>query len=321
LTSANHRAAVPLVKELVPITIFASYLGHQVLGTDASFWRRRQARGGPALQRGSLPQLANDVVMSASLATALHLSVGDLISVNPLVSTPTGATQVSSQRTLKICGISDDTQLFWDQVILGTSAEAEATIVAATPPAALHPVWKAHVVHYLLADCPASNCQLLSDLINHATIAQMIPVNDSLNRLAALVSQSDQFGLALAILILSLGALAVGGIMIMRAETLLDQLQVLYNLGFTRRSLAALMTTEGLILATVAIAAGAIFDAAVFPWLKSLLAPVTSVTTVLPSMQPSIPLWHSAPVWIVALLATITCVCLPLLWLRRRQYD
>ena len=142
----------------------------------------------------------------------------------------------------------------------------------------------------------------------------MIEVKPTVAKLQRLLGQGQRMGLVITTMILTLGALAVAGMMLTRFDAMRGQLAVLRALGYGRREVALWLLLEGLLLGTTATLCGAALDGASFPWLRHLARSWAPTEVGL-----ELPLLSSAPVWAAAIAATLVAACLPLLRLLRQD--
>lgn len=308
---APHRHVY--LRHLVPITVFARWQGRKVVGTDLSFWLRPPPLTAPELVLGRAPLGTGEVAMSASLAAEFGLRLGDKVDVTPWLAQDEALNAKLAPLSLELVGVVKDSGLFWDQTLVADLDQAYAVAKGLEGSNEFNPVWRERIVHYMLADPLPGGDLKLRDLINNATIGQAIATDEELAQLQVLAGGGARLGLMISGLVLVLGALAVTGIMVTRFEAMLGQLAVLRAIGYGRRELTAALVIEGLLLGGGAVCLGLVMDALGFPWLRRLSAVIVPL-----GAKDAVGLGASAPVWGMAMLATLVAVCLPL-WRVYRQ--
>ena len=311
--SPPNAAQPRFLSSLIPITVFARFHGRRVIASDVSFWQRPAPEPSPVFISGRAPTTTTEVSLSEALAKAEGLHLGDQISVDPWVSRSNSSNAALAKLSLRVVGITKATGAFWDQVLVADLRLA-TEVLARLPSSELHSAWKEHITHYLLANCLHGDCATLKDLINQATVAQMIEVKPAVAKLRRLLGQGQRMGLVITTMILTLGALAVAGMMLTRFDAMRGQLAVLRAIGYGRREVALWLLLEGLLLGTTATLCGAALDGASFPWLRHLTQSWAPTAVGL-----DLPLLSSAPVWAAAIAATLVAACLPLLRLLRQD--
>lgn len=290
------------IKGAIPIVIFARYKGYRVLGTDEGFWKRPVADDSLSFESGAWPTGEGEVVLGSDVASAEHLKVGDAI----VAEQWNGTDEEQVSLSLKVAGVFAPTHSMWDRALYSTLSEARHSFES--PQFQQRTPWKSEVLHYYLIYLEPDGFKPLENLVNRRTIAQAIYVPDELDSLRRLTGTGREMGFLMTVLILSLGGLGVASMMVTRFEALTRALAVLRALGFSRSEVTAWLLWEGLLLGLVSCMVGAMIDAAFFPVIRSMLGEALPPPTLVGS-----PIWASAPVWGMALVATMLSLLIPIL--------
>jgi len=293
------------------VLIFGKLGDARVLGTTESFWDRPQHLTKPNFRAGRPPQRLNEIAIGAHLAEKDDWQIGDRISIDPWVSNDDALNTQLPKINATVTGILEVTGKFWDNLGYTSIDQAKMGIAMAQPYNILHPVWQQNVLHYIIAYDQENAFPIVSQLINNATVAQAISVPAQLERLFQLTGTRQQVGLLISLLALSLGTLAVIGIMVTRFDLMRSQLNVLRAIGYRRGELSSWLLWEGVLLGLAAVVIGATLDFALF-------TPVRIMTGIITDQSITIPLWYSAPVWLCALAASVFATLIPL-WRVFRQ--
>ncbi|MEN0057610.1 MAG: FtsX-like permease family protein, partial [Bdellovibrio sp.] len=243
-----------------------------------------------------------EVVLGAGFATAQHLKVGDTVNAHLWVGEKPVASGVTP---LKVVGVFQATTSAWDRMAY-TNIETAYQVFSQLPSQRLS-TWGGNVLNYFLVYLHPQGFSDLQTLINDRTVGQAVQVSREKEKLEKLVGVGQNLGLFVTALILVLGGLTVTSVLVTRFEAMSLQLAVLRAIGYQKITLAKWLLWEGFLMGAVACLVGLVFDALAFPFVRQWLGDSLPSADVLGSS-----LWQSYPVWLIALLATMMSVFIPL---------
>ncbi|RYZ78821.1 MAG: ABC transporter permease [Proteobacteria bacterium] len=252
----------------------------------------------PSLEQGTAPKAADDLVVGSAVAQVRHIKLNDKVDASAWDQNSLGT-------SFRVVGILKPTGLAWDGVTLTSLAAAEK-IYAGRGQTSAHP-WGNHVIHFMLVFVTPEAMPKLLGLINQRTVAQAVSVTAAKAQLDDLTGTSGQAEMLLAATVLLLGLSSVASMMILRYEKAKTELAILQALGRSRAELATLLVFEATLIAVPACIVGALFDAALFPFVKTLLD-----ANVLGGGSATVSLWQSAPAWVAAILGIYASVLYPI---------
>ncbi len=326
------------VHGVVPLLYFAQMpglSGFRVMGTNADFLLR--PGGGQGEAQGSL-QLAqgrwfaggdDELVLGSEVARRLDLKVGDQVSlalVNPVAalrgpaeSGRTGRPMPSSARadgataespSFQVVGVLEPTVKIWDFAAFAPIQRGQHWLGQFD----LNPIsiWSNNVLHYFLAYHEPGAFAPLQSLINQRTVAQIISVEQEVDRLKELTGLGEQFGFVFTLLVLFMAGACVAAMMTTRFEAMSVQLAILRALGYTKGEIAGTLVLEGAFLGLMACVLGGAVDFALFPWVRDL------VGLDFHSFVAN-PYWQSLKVWGAAMVASVAAVSIPVFRLYRQD--
>lgn len=297
--SDGTSAAPGFVKSVTPFLAFARSDKARVIATDSSFFR------GLAVNPGSFSEDEDTVVAGERFARRSNLHPGD--HVRAVVWTEPEA-PTNPEIDLKVVGILKATDTVWDDSLFSNLATAQKALARAD--LSKKSIWGDKVLSFFFVDLNPGGAAALETLINQRTVGQAVFVEKEKTRLQDLVGTGQDLGLALTFLILILGGLCVGAMLISRYDGMSVQIALLRALGYEKKFISSWLLLEGFLIGVSASLIGAGLDGVFFPILRLIFGETLPNT--------DIPLWQSAPVWIVALLTTSLAVVFPL-WRLQRQ--
>ena len=297
---------------VIPFVYFGAFKNYRLIGTDDGFLKRPKLEDSLTVIKGEWVHSAGDVVLGAAVAEKESLHVGDTFQARPWThgEFKVGGDPGSSPLPFKVVGILAPTEGAWDRGIYATLSTARQVLAKADLGEAS--IWSADVLNYFLIYFDLKGFESLSSLVNRRTVGQLISVEREKRRLEELTGTGHRLGLLMVGFILLLGALAVAGMLITRFEAMMVQLAVLRALGYKKREVAGWLLWEGVLLGLAACVVGGLMDAVFFPGLRALLH------SALPDSVAS-SVWLSAPVWAVAMCATVAAVAIPVVRLYRED--
>lgn len=313
-------ATPSFLKSITPFLYFAKFEGARVVGTDETFL---QPLGeGSALASGRWSTGEGEVVLGSAIARRLNLSAVDVqgaeseganklqIRVQPWVADHLGEAAVA----LKVVGILKPTDSAWDRQLYASVAQAQKVIAANRAYAGPLSIWNENVLNYFLIRLQPGGFRGLEALINRRTVGQVVLVEDERARLEELTGAGKSIGMFVSVFVLILSMLSVSSMLITRFEAMGVQLAVLRAIGYGRSAIARWLIWEGVLLGSAGCVLGAALDASLFPILRGLLGSALPTADVLASSP-----FESAPVWVLAMLATVSAIFIPLFRLYRQD--
>jgi putative ABC transport system permease protein len=293
----GEEVKVPVHKAIVPILFCGKYRGHRLIGTNDVFLRQGEWGAKVALEKGRWCDGENETVIGSDVSRREGLLPGDDAPVEPWTSGDSMAQSVIPRR-LKVTGVLRRRGDAWDGALFTGMATASRLLsTGATGDAQAR---GPYVLHYMLVYLQEGGLRPLRDLIDRRTVAQVASVPEARRALDGLTGTGRKAGALAVALVLALGAIAMAGIMLSRFEAKARNLAIFRAMGFNRAAMGALLLWEGLLLGTAGCALGALFDAALFPWLRSLMG-----TALPPARESPSHVWESWPVWAAGLAAAL----------------
>ncbi len=303
----DGRSSTPSsIQSIIPVLYYAHFKKYQVMGTDSSFIQRPR-RESLTLREGAWFSQPGEIVLGAAVADSQKVRVGETITLH--VDSDSSETE-----SLKVVGILSPTHSYWDQVLYTSIDQAQQTLAQFFKKTGQSTIWGSQVLQYFLVYLNASGFSSFESLINQRTVGQVIRVEDTKEELQQLSSAGRDIGFLVTLFIMMMGALTVSSMLIARFEGMSLQLAVLRALGYRKRELASWLLWEGILLSGIGVFFGALLDEGLLPlfreWLGSALPPADLVASSLA--------W-SAPVWFVAIGATLLAVFIPILQMARQN--
>jgi putative ABC transport system permease protein len=304
------------LRQTIPVLYFARFHDDRVMGTDNSFFNRPAGEASLTLRDGHLAEANKDIVLGSAVADKYNLKMNDDIILRLWVgdrAEPNGDGTHGPDLKFKITGVLNPTHTMWDRELYTTVAGAQE-VVAAAPGLQTRSIWGASVLNYFLVYLKPNGFQPLKDLINKRTIGQSIFVLDEKKNLEELTGTGQTIGFFVSALVILLGGLSVASMLVTRFDAMGVQLAVLRAIGYKKSAIAAALLWEGFLLGLVACLVGIAIDLAAFPLMRYLLGGSLPPSDVIDSS-----IIYSSPVWVAALIATISSVLFPLLKLYRQD--
>ncbi|MBS1969547.1 MAG: FtsX-like permease family protein [Bdellovibrionales bacterium] len=289
------------IRGVFPFALVAKTDEFRVYTTTSDFFAFKE-KDLPELETGNAPSLAGQVVVGSQVASRLKLKVGDSLPARVWVG---GEPAPENSQTLQVVGIFKATDKAWDRIVLGSWETADKifndnSLLFRTP-------WGTKVMNFMLVYLKEGGFPHLESLINRRTVAQMVSVGEGYRKLNELTGTGRELGLLVAAIIILLGFSSVASMMMGRFESMNVQLAVLRALGYSKSDLFKVLLYEALYLAVLACLLGALIDASVFPWLRSLLGANLPGEDIV-----SMPIWTSWPVWLAVIAGNIISVLYPI---------
>jgi len=308
ITHGDGVATTPnYIKSISPFLYFGKLQGFRVVGTDSTFYEMINR---PQFFSGEWAQDDGQVVIGHRVARELDLKVGDKIQVQPWVTN----TVSRSAFELEVSGVLSSTNSQWDQLLFGTVDRARSTLETYPHQIRDQSIWGAQVFHYFLVNLHPNGFLPLSTLVNQRTVGQVIDVEEQKRRLHDLAGSGQKIGLFLTALIVLLGGLSASSMLATRFEGMSAQLAIMRSIGYGRREISHWLLWESLFLGLFGVAIGALLDVITFPYLRSLLGDSLPPPEII-----SISIFESLLIWIVALVAVILSIIIPII--RNYRYD
>ena len=305
------------VNAVIPFLYFGKVQTFRVIGTDEGFIHRPVEKDNPKLSDGQWFQAPGEVVIGARVRDTLRLKIGDSLQVTPW-TTQTATEKNIDPFPMKIAGILASQSSSIDRGIYANFKDGQEIIGLwqrqQSPSLQEASIWKSNVLNYFLVYLKPGGMEKLSNVINKRTVAQVVQVQDEVEKLHQLTGTGRKLGVFMTGLILMLSWLAVAAMMITRFDAMQMQIAVLRALGYSRHALRNWLIWEGLILGVGASLIGALFDAVVFPWVRGELGPSLPAESIVASS-----LLNSAPIWICTVIATVFAVFMPLAMIYRKD--
>ena len=290
------------IRAIIPFLYFAKYENFRVVATDSSFITRPVPADSLTFASGSWAENPNEVVLGSAVARLQNLKVGDQIYAKAWLGDKIFTSQNLS---LKVSGILNPSQSSWDRTLFSNLATAQS--ILATTNLGPSSIWGPAVLNYFLIYLQPPGFDSLSALINSRTVGQAILVQEESHKLAELAGTSEDLALFVTVLILALGGLSVASMLITRFEAMSLQLAVLRALGYKKIEIGRWLLWEGFLMGAIACLIGLTLDGLSVPLIRGLLGDSLPSPEVVSS-----PLWYSSPIWIIAMLATMLSIFVPL---------
>ena len=291
------------IKSIIPFVYFAKFDNFRVVGTDETFFNRPGTGDSLKMASGNWIGSLGDVVIGSSVAREKNLKVGDVIKVTPWI----GDEIISGSQELKVAGVLETTGTQWDRSLFSTVEQAQQVFSQHVAALSEKSIWGAEVLNYFLIYLQPAGFKPLEALVNRRTVGQVIQVGEQKNRLQELTGVGKSVGLFVTAFVILLGGLSVCSMLVTRFEGMSLQLAVLRALGYTKRELSGWLLWEGLLLGLMGVVLGIIIDFLGFPFLRSLLG-----SALPPADLVSSSIFNSYLIWIIALLATVLSVLVPM---------
>jgi len=289
------------VRGIFPFVLEAKAGDFRVYATSKDFFDFKE-KNLPEIETGSAPSLAGQVVLGSEVASRLHLKVGDTLPARVWVG---GEPQPETSQSLQVVGVFKRTEHAWDRIVLSSWETADK--IFNDNAVLFHTPWGTKVLNFMLVYLKEGSFNGLDSLVNRRTVAQMISVGEGFRKLDQLTGTGRELGLLVAAIILLLGFTSVASMMMGRFESMNVQLAVLRALGYTQKDLFKVLLYEALYLALAACLLGALIDASLFPWLRSLLGANLPGEDISP-----MPIGASWPVWVAVIAGNLISVLYPI---------
>lgn len=292
---------VQFVRDVFPFVLFAKAEDFRVYATSADFFTA-QNLGAPKITAGRAPKASNEIVIGDLVARRFKLQVGQDILTGAWV----GAEAPSAPKDrMTVTGIIEPTGRAWDRIALADWSAPQK--VFAENAKSLRTPWGPNILHFMLVYLTPEGLKPLKNLINDRTVAQAVSVESATAKLRELTGTGQELGLVMASVILLLSITSVASIMVGRFESRTVQLAVLRSLGYSKADLSKVLILEAIMITLAACFVGALFDAVLFPELRSLLGANIPSDEIVSSM-----IWQSWPVWASVVIGNILSVLYPI---------
>ena len=289
------------IRSIIPFLYFAKYKNYRAIGTDESMFTGSNLK----ISEGNWCNNINEIVIGKKIAESENLKINNEIEIQSWVNNSENSTKNSKMFKVKVTGICNNSNSAYDYAIFSNLYTADSVFKSVNGG---NSNWGTKVLNYFLVYIDRNEYGQLSELINKKTVAQIIFAKDEINKLEQLTNTGKKLGIFIILMILILGGLCVAAMMITRFEAMTFQLAVLRAIGYSRKEIASWLLWEGLILGITASIIGATIDFLGFPILRSLLG-----NSLPESLFISSPVYLSYPIWIIAILSTISAVWIPLI--------
>lgn len=134
----------------------------------------------------------------------------------------------------------------------------------------------------------------------------MIDIPFEQARLKEISGVGKSVGFFVMLFMILLGGLAVCSMLVTRFEGMTVQLAVLRAIGYTKKEISSWLIWEGILLGVLGVLIGFLIDATIFPFLRSALGSALPPADLVASSS-----IQSYPIWLMAMLATIFSVVVP----------
>ncbi len=296
------------IKAVIPYLYFAKLGNYRVVGTNASFFDHNHIKLG--FSSGSLWTKPTSLVIGSALAEARSLTVGSPVKIS--LWTGSKDSLQGPPLSFEISGVLAPTHSAWDYAAYVDYKFAQSVLSQVNLGDST--IWQNQVLNYFLISIDPKGRNQLESLINKRTVGQVAWVEDEKSHLQKLTGTGREIGFLISALVMLLGGLSVTAMMTTRFEAMNVQIAVVRAIGFTRREISAWLFFEGLLLGASATVMGAFFDLIGFPFVKNLLG--NSIPR-LEWMDSSF--LQSWPIWVIAIVATVAALVLPMMRLVRQN--
>lgn len=298
------------ILSIIPFTYFAKFNDFRIAGTDESFFNRPYPKDSLKLNEGKLFEGPGEVVVGAFVANKFHLNLGDTLQGHSWM----GKSGSDSLIPLKVVGILQPTKSMWDRMLFSSVAEAQKAYAHDSYAIKKLSIWGPQVLQYFLIYLKPNGFAPLRDLINKRTVGQAILVEQEKEKLKDLIGAGSTLGFFVTVLIILLASLSVSAMLVTRFESMNLQLAVLRALGYTKKEISSWLLWEAFWLGLLGCVVGIILDLSFFPIIRNLLGEALPNSDVMTSL-----ILESYPIWLVAMLAIMLSVSVPLIRLYRQN--
>lgn len=299
------------IESVIPFVYFAKFdETFRVVGTDESFYKRSRNGESLSLSQGQWFSEQGEVVLGSSVAEKSDLKVGDSIKVHPWIGNET----LSNEISLRVSGILLSTGTQWDRTVFSSVTQAHQVFEQNQSALLGKSIWGSNVLNYFLVYLKPNGFSALEALVNKRTVAQAVEVETQKTRLEEISGAGRNVGIFITAFVLLLGGLSVCSMLVTRFEGMSLQLAVLSALGYTKKELSQWLLWEGFLLGLMGVVFGAVIDMAGFPVLRSLLG-----SSLPPADLVSSSIFNSAIIWVVALVAIVASVSIPMFRMSRQD--
>ena len=286
------------IKSVIPYLYFAQIDNFRVIGTNVRFFSNL------TFANGTIWTKPTSLVLGAKLAEAKSLQTGSIAKITLWTGNDNRAP--TPALSFEVSGVLHTTHSAWDYAAFVNYEFAQSVLSQVS--LGESSIWKNQVLNYFLISIDPKGRNQLESLINKRTVGQVVWVEDEKNHLEKLTGTGREIGFLISALVMLLGGLSVTAMMTTRFEAMNVQVAVVRAIGFTRSEISTWLFYEGLLLGMSAILLGGLFDFVGFPVVKNLLG------NSIPHLEwMSSSVFESWPIWIIALLATIAALVLPML--------
>ncbi len=256
---------------LVPMVFAGKLSDYRVIGTTPGFLEMPPPSPRIAITDGAWPEIHAGVVLGAEVARRKGLVVGDSVEVRSWTADVMPSHGLVPRR-MEVSAILLPMHSAWDRAVLTNLVQSETLIAEGLAVAGEQTHWDSFVLHYILVHADPAGMPGLVALIDRMTVAQLVPLPETLASLRNITAMGRIAGILVALLALVLAAAALLAVMLGRFEGLSRQMAVLEAMGYRRAEMLAVLAWEGALLGGGAVLLGALVDASVFPLIQGSLA-------------------------------------------------
>lgn len=285
------------ISAISPVVYFGKYENYRVIGTDESFFKYTSG-----FKDGGWSNTGKNIVVGFAVAKAKKLQLGDVVKIHPWIGD-----EINEEEEFTISGILEETRSTWDRSIFSNIESAHQILRQNSMHVSGKSIWRENVLHYFLIDLKPNTFLSLKDLVNKRTVGQVILVEREMERLKGLTGAGKKIGFLVMAFVIFLGGLSICAMLITRFEGMVLQLAVLSAIGYTKNEISKSLLWEGGLIGLLGVFVGAFIDLAFFPIIRSLLHEALPSPEIISSS-----IWDSALIWVIALLATICSVFIPM---------
>lgn len=297
------------IRLIVPLLYATKYDDFKALATNEKFLERPFGDDSVVMEQGRWFEEPKEIVIGSDVARKKGLSLGEEIALK--TGSPTGWSEATEN--FRIVGILRQGRKVWDRLVFHSIEDAQA-MIEKYPQALGASIWGSKVLSYFWIFQNGESARSTTELINKRSIAQIISIYDEKQKLLQLTSTGQEMGLIILAFIVLLGGLSITAVMITRFEAMGLQIAVLRAIGYQQSAVTKWLFAEGLILAGVSIALGAVIEFLISPVVLTRFA--GSLPAAEMSFQNFILPW---PVWLAGLGATLLATLVPLVRIYRQD--
>ena len=291
------------ILSITPFVYFGKFKNYRAVGTDESFFYRYNPKENLNFSSGDWSDYHNNVVLGSTIAQSMNLKVDDTIEIQTWI----GDDAINSKVSFKVSGILASTQSTWDRTIFSSVKSAHNIFESKLSKVSERSIWGPNVLHYFLVNLKPNSFSSFESLINKRTVGQIVDIQEQQERLRELSGVGKSLGLFVTIFVLFLGGLSITSMLVTRFEGMSLQLAVLRAIGYTKIEISKSLAWEGFLLGTLGVVVGALIDLTAFPIIRILLGDALP-----PSEMVDSSIFQSSVIWIIAIIATISSVFVPM---------